>query len=82
MKEDRRFLLPFGIDITVENGVANIESDLTKVLPRMSDPVEIGRLISVVEGVEQLLLSLARAGVDLSKPQFAEALQNCVANLQ
>ncbi len=63
MKENRQLLLPFGIDIRVEDGVANIESSLSEALPHMSDPIEIGRIVGVVEGVEQLLLSLARVGV-------------------
>ena len=82
MKEDRQFILPFGIDITVENGVANIESSLPEALPGMSDSVEVGRIVGVVEGIEQLLLSLAGVGVDLSAPQFAEAIRDCVTKLQ
>ena len=82
MKEDRQFILPFGIDITIGNGVANIESGLPEALPRMSDSVEIGRIVGVAEGIEQLLLSLARVGLDLSAPQFAEAIRDCVAKLQ
>jgi hypothetical protein len=45
-------------------------------------PVENGRIVGVVEGVKQLLLSLARVGIDLSNPQFAPAIKDCVANLQ
>ena len=82
MNKDREFLLPFGIDLKVENGVASIESHLPEALPGFGDPVENGRIVGVVEGVEQLLLSLARVGIDLSNPQFAQAIRDCVANLQ
>ncbi|KVL50800.1 hypothetical protein WT01_31980 [Burkholderia cepacia] len=82
MNNTREFLLPFGIDLRVEDGIASIESDLPEALPSFSDPVEDGRIVGVVEGVEQLLLSLARVGIDLSNPQFAQAINDCVANLQ
>ncbi|BCF92767.1 hypothetical protein PPGU16_58340 (plasmid) [Paraburkholderia largidicola] len=82
MNNTREFLLPFGIDLRVEDGIVSIESDLPKALPSFSDPVENGRIVGVVEGVEQLLLSLARVGIDLSNPQFAQAINDCVANLQ
>ncbi|WCM21792.1 hypothetical protein NDK50_10210 [Paraburkholderia bryophila] len=82
MNKTREFLLPFGIDLRVEDGIANIESDLPAALPGFSDPVENGRMVGVVEGVEQLLISLARAGIDLSNPQFAQAINDCIANLQ
>jgi hypothetical protein len=82
MGENRAFLLPFGIDLRVEDGIASIESDLPEELPSFSDPVENGRIVGVVEGVEQLLLSLARVGIDLSNPRFAQAIRDCVANLQ
>ncbi|HHY6932308.1 hypothetical protein [Burkholderia ambifaria] len=82
MNKTREFLLPFGIDLRVEDGIASIESDLPEALPSFSDPVENGRIVGVVEGVEQLLLSLARVGIDLSNPQFAQAINDCVANLQ
>lgn len=81
MDKNRAFLLPFGIDLTVEDGIASIESNLPEALPSFSDPVENGRIAGVVEGVEQLLLSLARVGIDLSNPQFARAIHDCVANL-
>jgi len=58
------------------------ETGLPEAFPRFSDPVENGRIVGVVEGVEQMLLSLARVGIDLSNPQFAEAIHDCVANLQ
>ena len=82
MNKTREFLLPFGIDVRVEDGIASIESDLPEVLPSFSDPVESGRIVGVIEGVEQLLLSLARVGIDLTNPQFAQAIKDCVANLQ
>ncbi|WP_321819659.1 MULTISPECIES: hypothetical protein [unclassified Burkholderia] len=82
MNKTRKFLLPFGIDLRVEDGIASIESDLPEALPSFNDPVENGRIVGVVEGVEQLLPSLARVGVDLSNPQFEQAINDCVANLQ
>jgi hypothetical protein len=81
MDKNRAFLLPFGIDLRVEDGIVSIESNLPDALPVFSDPVENGRIVGVVEGVEQLLLSLARVGIDLSNPQFAEAIHDCVSNL-
>lgn len=81
MNKNREFLLPFGIDIRVEDGIASIESHLPEALPSFGDPVENGRIVGVVEGVEQLLLSLARVGFDLSNPQFAEAVRDCIARL-
>jgi hypothetical protein len=78
----REFLLPFGIELTVEGGSANIESHLPEALPSFGDPIENSRIVGVVEGVEQLLLSLARVGIDLSNPHFAEAIRDCVAKLQ
>ncbi|WP_177200634.1 hypothetical protein [Paraburkholderia diazotrophica] len=81
MDKNRAFLLPFGIDLRVEDGIASIESNLPEALPSFSDPVENGRIVGVVEGIEQLLLSLARVGIDLSNPQFAQAIHDCVANL-
>ena len=82
MKDNRQFELPFGICITVDDGVANIESNLPEQLAMKSNAVELGRVVGVVEGIEQLLLSLARAGVDLSGPAFAEAIRDCVEKLQ
>ncbi|RQH08964.1 hypothetical protein [Paraburkholderia dinghuensis] len=82
MDKNREFLLPFGIEITIEDGCTSIESHLPEVLPAFRFPVENGRIVGVIEGVEQLLLSLARVGIDLSNPQFAEAIRDCVANLQ
>ncbi|WP_197520404.1 hypothetical protein [Paraburkholderia tropica] len=81
MDKNRAFLLPFGIDLRVEDGIASIESNLPEALPSFSDRVENGRIVGVVEGVEQLLLSLARVGIDLSNPKFAQAIHDCVANL-
>ncbi|MDR8729653.1 hypothetical protein [Burkholderia pseudomultivorans] len=82
MKPHRTFSLPFGIELTVDDGIANIESRLPEALPDLRDPVENRRIAGVVEGVEQLLLSLARVGIDLSDPRFARAIDDCVANLQ
>ncbi|PTB24221.1 hypothetical protein C9I56_35015 [Paraburkholderia caribensis] len=81
MDKNRAFLLPFGIDLRVEDGIASIESNLPEALPSFSDPLENGRIVGVVEGIEQLLLSLAGVGIDLSNPQFAQAIHDCVANL-
>jgi hypothetical protein len=74
MDKNRAFLLPFGIELWVEDGIVSIESNLPEALPSFSDPVENGCIVGVVEGVEQLLLSLARVGIDLSNPQFAQAI--------
>lgn len=82
MNKDREFFLPFEIDLRVEDGIASIESHLPEALPGSGDPVENGRIVGVIEGVEQLLLSLARVGIELSDPQFAQAIRDCVANLQ
>jgi nicotinate-nucleotide pyrophosphorylase len=82
MDKNRAFLLPFGIDLRVEDGIASIESNLPEALASSGDPMENGRIVGVVEGVEQLLLSLARVGLNLSNPQVAQAIHNCVANLQ
>jgi hypothetical protein len=81
MDKNRAFLLPFGIDLRVEDGIASIESNLSEALSSSSDPVENGRIVGVVEGIEQLLLSLARVGIDLSNPQFEQAIHDCIANL-
>ena len=75
-------MLPYRINLRVEDGIASIESDLPEVLARFSDPVENGRIVGVVEGIEQFLLSLALVGIDLSNPQFAQAINDCVARLQ
>ncbi|CAD6563014.1 hypothetical protein LMG24235_08256 [Paraburkholderia sabiae] len=82
MVKNREFSLPFGIDLQVEDGIASIESHLPDALPVFSDPVKNGRIVGVVEGVDQLLLSLARVGIDLSGPLFAQAIGDCVTNLQ
>lgn len=82
MDKNREFFLPFGIDLRVEEGIASIESHLPEALPSFSDPIENGRIVGIIEGVEQLLLSFVRVGIDLSNPQFAQAIQDCVANLQ
>lgn len=58
------------------------DASLPEALPSFSDPVENGRIVGVVKGVEQLLLSLARVGIDLSNPQFAQAINDCVAKFQ
>ncbi|WP_345816661.1 hypothetical protein AAGS40_27165 (plasmid) [Paraburkholderia sp. PREW-6R] len=82
MMANLQYTLPYGINISIQNGVANIETDLPQMIPARPAPIEVGRLVGVVEGIEQLLLSLARVGVDLSAPEFAEAIHDCVANLQ
>ncbi|WP_321918016.1 hypothetical protein [Paraburkholderia sp. J11-2] len=82
MDKNREFFLPFGVEISIEDGCASIESHLPEALPGFRDPVENGRIVGVVEGIEQLLLSLARVGIDLSNPQFAVAIRDCVAKLQ
>lgn len=82
MMANRQYTLPYGINICIEDGVANIETDLPQMIPSGPAPIGVGRLVGIVEGIEQLLLSLARVGVDLSAPEFAEAIHDCVANLQ
>lgn len=77
------FSLPFDIEIEVSNRRANIESELGRAITGPPDnPVENARVVGVIEGVEHLLMSLALAGVDLSAPEFATALRDCVAKLQ
>ena len=82
MDKNREFLLPFGIEVSVKGGRTSIESHLPEVLPGFDYPLENGRIVGIVESVEQLLLSLARVGIDLSNPQFAEAICDCVTRLR
>lgn len=63
-------------------GVVNIESELGRALPLYGDDLETARKIAVIEGIEHLLMSLARAGVDLSHPEFCVGIRDCVTNLQ
>jgi hypothetical protein len=82
MDTKQEFFLPFGIELSVDHGSASIESHLPEALPTFRDPIENSRIVGVIEGVEQLLLSLARVGIDLSNPHFAEAIRDCITNLQ
>lgn len=52
-----------------------------RVAPYMDD-LGTARKVGVIEGIEHLLMSLARTGVDLSRPEFAVAIRDCVANLR
>ncbi|GAB7549329.1 hypothetical protein CS8_090310 [Cupriavidus sp. 8B] len=79
----KHFSLPFEIEIEVSAGKANIESELGRAIPGPPDnSIENARVVGVIEGMEQLLMSLALAGIDLSAPEFSAALRDCVARLQ
>ena len=80
--ERRTFSLPFDIEIGIDDGVVNIESELARALPAYDSAVETARKVGVIEGIEQFLMSLARAGLDLGRPEFAAATRDCIANLQ
>ncbi len=82
MAVSKTFSLPFDIEVSVDDRKVNIESELARALPTYDSMVETGRIVGVIEGIEQLLMSLARAGVDLDRPEFAGALRDCVGNLQ
>ncbi|WP_196486718.1 hypothetical protein [Burkholderia thailandensis] len=58
MNKTREYLLPFGIDLRVEDGIASIESDLPEARPGFRDPVENGRIVGVVECIERILLTI------------------------
>jgi hypothetical protein len=80
--ETTYFSLPFDIEIEMTAGVPSIESELGRAIPcPPGNPVEIARVVGVIEGMEMLLLSLARTGVDLSAPEFSVALRDCVSRL-
>lgn len=82
MRESQSFSLPFDIELEIVGDVVNIESELGRALAPYDDERETVRKVGVIEGIEHLLMSLARAGVDLSRPEFAVAIRDCVANLQ
>ena len=82
MRESKSFSLPFDIELEIVGELVNIESELGRALPSYEDDLETVRKVGVIEGLEHLLMSLARAGVDLSRPEFAVAIRDCVANLQ
>ena len=82
MRESKSFSLPFNIELEIVDECANIESELGRALAPYTDDLETARKVGVIEGIEHLLMSLARAGVDLSRPEFAVAIRDCVANLQ
>lgn len=82
MRESKSFSLPFDIELEIVGDVVNIESELGRALSPYDDERETVRKVGVIEGIEHLLMSLARAGVDLSRPEFAVAVRDCVANLQ
>jgi hypothetical protein len=83
-RPDSQFALPYDVDVTVCGPNVSIESQLARELATTSpdSPVETARNVGVVEGIEHLLMSLARAGVDLAKPGIAEALEDCVQRLK
>ena len=64
---DSQFSLPYDVDVTVCGPEVSIESQLARELANSStdSPVENARTVGVVEGIEHLLMSLARVGVDL-----------------
>lgn len=80
--ENRTFSLPFDIELSIDNGVANIESELARELPTYDSMVETARVVGVIEGIEHLLVALAHAGLDLGQPQYADAIRACIAGLQ
>lgn len=80
--ESRTFSLPFDIELSIDNGIANIESELARALPTYDTMVETARVVGVIEGIEHLLVALALAGLDLGQPQFADAIRACVVSLQ
>ncbi|MFM0491070.1 hypothetical protein [Paraburkholderia graminis] len=82
MRQEKSFSLPFDIALDMVDGVVNIESELGRALPSYEDDLETARKVGVIEGIEHLLVSLARADVDLSRPEFAVAIRDCVAKLQ
>jgi hypothetical protein len=83
-RPDSQFSLPYDVDVTVCGLDVSIESQLARELASSSpeSPVEIARTVGVVEGIEHLLMSLARAGVDLAELGIAEALEDCVLRLK
>lgn len=81
--EPKSISLPFEIEIEVSEGRVNIASELGQVLPNHADnAIENARIVGVIEGMEQLLMSLALCGIDLSDPRYPAALRDCVARLQ
>jgi hypothetical protein len=77
------FELPFGIEIEVRDGTPSIESSLGEVLADDTlGAEETLRIGGVIEGIEHLLMSLAKAGADLTLPVYAQALRDCIVNLQ
>jgi hypothetical protein len=72
------------VDITVCGPDVSIESQLGRELASAAPDsgVENARTVGIVEGIEQMLMSLARAGVNLAKPGIAEALEDCVTRLK
>lgn len=75
--------LPFDINVRVEDGNVSIESELGRELAGLgATAVESARIVGVIEGIEQLLMSLAKSGVDLSQPEISLALTDCVERLK
>lgn len=76
--------LPFGIEITVNNGSGTIESNLKDegcLWEKGDGKTAKARAEGMADAIESLLLALACAGVDVQTPQFAEALNTSVESL-
>ena len=80
----KEYRLPFETELRVEDGEVSIESQLGRELSGIPthSPVEHGRVVGVIEGIEQLLMALARNDVDLARPAIAAALKDCVQQLK
>jgi hypothetical protein len=77
------FELPFGIEIEVRDGIPSIETSLGEVLADDAlGAEETLRVVGVIEGIEHLLMSLAKVGADLTLPVYAQALRDCIGNLR
>jgi hypothetical protein len=46
------------------------------------DVIENARIVGVIEGIEQLLMSLAKVGIRLDEPIYAQALTDCIHRIQ
>jgi hypothetical protein len=78
-----RFELPSGIVIEMRDGAPSIESCLGEVLSSDNHEAEESlRVVGVIEGIEHLLMSLAKAGVDLTLPLYVTAVRDCIENLR
>lgn len=82
--DTKEYGLPFETELCVGEGRVSIESQLGRELAKVptGSPVEHGRVVGLIEGIEQLLMSLARKGIDLAHPAIANALEDCVEQLR